>query len=499
MRIITFFFIFFYFLITNINAQSLPVTIQYLSQDKPRKISPLFFGINSLYWIDNDQSRSTPALNEKLSALNISVIRYPGGEISDNFNWKTNSLNDSKAFPFSKNPNDVQTRMDFDEFITWKNSFGAEAIIVVNLENGLIENDLEKAANFAAEWVRYANIEKNYGIKYWEIGNESYHLDTRYATSSQQYAKALKLFSEKMKAVDPSIKIGANGPYDVEDTPLVDILTSPEIEDLRSRKSSKAKKEFKNRYQMSFIKSDDIPSWWEEVVTYAGDSFDFAVMHRYTPRRALSHQMDRVLQVGKQVSSIKSFLEQALNRSIPVAVTEYNIANQSKLEGIYDSLTMAEMIGNYLESGAFMTNYWPVRLNNRRSLLGKKDFSAKPMYHVFKAISTNVGDIFLPMHTSNENIYTFSTVDTNRSVMTLFIVNKSSVDANIDIVLSPVTPTEDINITLLPMEFNTSYTINQAHLDLQKSDRVPAFIEKNHAKIIVEPLSLTILEFKIYL
>ena len=63
--------------------------------------------------------------------------------------------------------------MDFDEFIAWKNSFGSEAIIVVNLENGFVENDLEKAADLAAEWVRYANIEKNYGIKYWEIGNES--------------------------------------------------------------------------------------------------------------------------------------------------------------------------------------------------------------------------------------------------------------------------------------------------------------------------------------
>ncbi len=499
MRIISFLFILLQVMVVNALAQSLPVTIEYHTKDKPRKISPLFFGINSLYWIDNDQSRSAPALNEKLSALNISAIRYPGGEIADNFNWKTNSLNDNKAFPFSKNPNDAQTRMDFDEFVAWKDSFGAEAIIVVNLENGFMENDLEKAANLAAEWVRYANIEKNYGIKYWEIGNESYHLGTRYAASSQQYAKALKLFSEKMKAVDPSIKIGANGPYDVKDTPLVDILTSSEIEDLRSRRSSKAKKEFKNRYKKTFIKNDTIPSWWEEVVAFSGDSFDFAVIHRYTPRRASKHQMDRALQVGKQVGAIKSFLEQKLNKHIPVAVTEYNVANQSKLEGIYDSLTMAEMIGNYLESGAFMTNYWPVRLNNKRSLLGKKDFSAKPMYHIFKAISTNAGDIFLPIHIDNANIYAFATVDTNSSMMTLFIVNKSSVDANIDIVLSPVTPTEDINITLLPMEFNTSYTINQAHLDLQKSDRVPAFIEKNHAKIIVEPLSLTILEFKIYL
>ncbi len=29
-------------------------------------------------------------------------------------------------------------------------------------------------AEEAAGWVRYANVTKGYGIKYWEIGNENY-------------------------------------------------------------------------------------------------------------------------------------------------------------------------------------------------------------------------------------------------------------------------------------------------------------------------------------
>jgi alpha-L-arabinofuranosidase len=30
----------------------------------------------------------------------------------------------------------------------------------------------------AVEWVRYANVVKGYGVKYWELGNESYLLGT---------------------------------------------------------------------------------------------------------------------------------------------------------------------------------------------------------------------------------------------------------------------------------------------------------------------------------
>ncbi|HZZ59042.1 MAG TPA: alpha-L-arabinofuranosidase, partial [Opitutaceae bacterium] len=65
----------------------------------------------------------------------------------------------------------------------------------------------------AAAWVQYANVTKKYGVKYWEVGNEIYgtwendtntrpHDPVTYATRFQQFVTA-------MKAVDPTIKVGA--------------------------------------------------------------------------------------------------------------------------------------------------------------------------------------------------------------------------------------------------------------------------------------------------
>lgn len=449
-------------------------------------ISPLFFGVNSLYWIDDDKSRNDIKLIKNLKSLNISVIRYPGGEIADNFNWKLNILNDNNSFPYSKSIYDSQNRMNFDEFIIWKNSLGAEAIIVINLENGFIEKDLEKAANLAADWVRYSNIEKKYKIKYWEIGNESYHFGTRHALTAKQYAKALNLFSKKMKAIDNSIKIGAIGPFNVKVTPLINFLPETEIKTLRSKKTSKERKKFRQNYKKTLIESSNIDSWWKTVAEVAGKNFDFGVVHRYTPRRKVNDDIVKPLMLKNSMDKLTHFLNSSLQKNVPISITEYNIAKQSSLSEIYLSLTLAEMIGNFLEAGAFITNYWPLRFNDRRSILGIKKFNKKPAYHVFKAFSTNIGNKILDIKTDNDMIYTICTLDTKENILTLFIINK-------------LDNSENININIPHPHIKSIYTqeINKKHKKLKKSKSLPKLISKGFWNFRLNPLSLTILKFKV--
>nr|MBA3901401.1 hypothetical protein [Bacteroidota bacterium] len=72
----------------------------------------------------------------------------------------------------------------------------------------------EEAFVSAEAWVRYANIINAYGIKYWMIGNESYntneHSYNGFATK-EQYRDDVKELSQRLKTIDPSIKIIANG------------------------------------------------------------------------------------------------------------------------------------------------------------------------------------------------------------------------------------------------------------------------------------------------
>ena len=66
----------------------------------------------------------------------------------------------------------------------------------------------------AADWVHYANVDQRLSaFKYWEIGNENYgSWETDNNTRPHDpytYASRFKDYYTQMKAVDPTIKIGA--------------------------------------------------------------------------------------------------------------------------------------------------------------------------------------------------------------------------------------------------------------------------------------------------
>jgi len=65
----------------------------------------------------------------------------------------------------------------------------------------------------AAAWVQESNVTNHYGFKYWEIGNECYgswETDTNtVARDPYTYAQRFQQYYTQMKAIDPTIKIGA--------------------------------------------------------------------------------------------------------------------------------------------------------------------------------------------------------------------------------------------------------------------------------------------------
>ena len=105
---------------------------------------------------------------------------------------------------------------------------GAKAIITANYGSN-VTNDGGADPAYAAAWVRYANVTKNYGVHYWEIGNEQYGngyygngweydlhdtvqdagaREGNAALSPAAYGTNATAFINQMKAVDPTIKRG---------------------------------------------------------------------------------------------------------------------------------------------------------------------------------------------------------------------------------------------------------------------------------------------------
>lgn len=193
-------------------------------------------GINLDYFMDDDKYlHPRHRLVDALKAMGVKYLRYPGGNKSDFYLFSkypyasaiatlartgvdaVGGRNRQLNATATDYKNDV---LDFDEFMAVCHESGAEPVVVVaadeylvNYQAGSTWSTRKQLLKNAVEWVRYANIKKQYGVKYWMIGNESWGPENKNSNVAI-YAQDVLDFSIAMKAVDPAIKIIPNGNSD---------------------------------------------------------------------------------------------------------------------------------------------------------------------------------------------------------------------------------------------------------------------------------------------
>jgi alpha-N-arabinofuranosidase len=161
-------------------------------KERIRKVDRRMFGLNAAVWDGAYPSANTQQL---LTELDNQSLRFPGGSLADVYHWQTN-MSEGQTFEWANS---------FDEFVAIAAATRAAVYITANYGTGTPEE--------AAAWVNYANVVKHHNVRYWEIGNENY--GTWEADNNTRphdpvtYATRFKEYWRQMKAVDPSIKIGA--------------------------------------------------------------------------------------------------------------------------------------------------------------------------------------------------------------------------------------------------------------------------------------------------
>lgn len=217
-----------------------------------RTIDDRLYGVNIVMW---DSLQSAPETAPLVRALQFGALRIPGGSLSDDYDWQTNKR-------VSDKPNWTWT-VNIAQHAQFVEGQGAEAYVTVNYGSGTPEQ--------AAAWVAYYNGSasdaralgkdaKNrewntvgfwaalrgasplgtddgynflriahpapFGFRYWEVGNEVYGTTWEYdehgvagsgllgvKNDPYTYAGEYQRFVAAMKAVDPSIRIGAVGTF----------------------------------------------------------------------------------------------------------------------------------------------------------------------------------------------------------------------------------------------------------------------------------------------
>jgi alpha-L-arabinofuranosidase len=211
-----------------------------------RRIPSTLFGIN-LEWVwnghevwDPDTNGPNEILLNLTRDLGPSQFRFPGGLFSNYYHWQ-----DGVGPPESRPERTVfeitsGNRFGTDEALAFAQAAGGALLITVNALTATPEE--------AADWVRYINNGSR-RVDYWEIGNELY-LDlnlldpTLSLITPQQYAQRFLDYAAAMRAVDPSIKLGADIDYD---------------------------------YALTTFKK--YPDWLEIVMRNAGSQIDFVSVH----------------------------------------------------------------------------------------------------------------------------------------------------------------------------------------------------------------------------
>jgi alpha-N-arabinofuranosidase len=151
-----------------------------------------------------------------LRRLNMSLIRYPGGNFASGYRWRDG------VGPAGERPvrmelawHDMETnRFGTNEFIDFCRKLKTEPYLVVNCGDGDVRE--------ARDWVEYCNGKGNstlselrrkhgypkpHNVKYWSVGNEvDGHWQIGYKTP-EEYARSFTEFGKVMKWTDPDINL----------------------------------------------------------------------------------------------------------------------------------------------------------------------------------------------------------------------------------------------------------------------------------------------------
>jgi hypothetical protein len=417
------------FYVDDISLQAAPPPAQILINVDAgvvkRTVDARLFGLNAAVWDNQFNTATTVSL---LSANGTRLLRFPGGSLSDEYHWRTNTTLD----------NTFQWATNFDAFASVALAVNAQAVITANYGTGTPQE--------AAAWVQYANITKNYGFKYWEIGNEcfgSWETDERQRPHDPfSYAVAARDYITAMKAVDPTIKIG------------VVVVTGEES--------------YRNYTDHPAInpRTGQTHNGWTPVLLATLHSFgvtpDYVIYHRYDQNPSGEDDAG-LLQSSKSWANDAADLRQQLNdylgaqsSQVEMVCTETNSVSSQpgkQTTSLVNGLFYADNFGQIMQTEFTTRMWWDLRngqetVNNNNPLLygwrlygdyGLVSGTSEPYptYYASKlmALFTAEGDQVVQA-TSNYNLLAAYAVKRTDGALALLLINKSltnALDANINL------------------------------------------------------------------
>lgn len=392
-----------------------PLVTVFADQPGP-SIDPRFFGAGVMYWNEDDNALADGQIASKLDAMKCRLLRFPGGTESDNYLWNTHLLADNRRWPWIDGPGTTDT----DEFIAFCREVGADPLLCVNTEIAAFQS-LEAGVQLAADWVYYCNVVKNYGVVYWEIGNEPYY-HTRFTPA--EYGQLFLAYARAMKAVDPNIKVVAVGDWKVASRGMKERIP----ENLRA---AAMQAEYANEIGTlpavsldAYTTRTDGVRWWKTVLETAGSEIDVASFHFYF---APDYELPQLTQGLADLQSL--LVEKVPEKPIPLICTEWAMGDWVDVFGLQRALAVGEAAAKMLQGGVAMGTYWPLSAkgpHERKSLLNSWTREPTANYQVLSLMAGTVGARCIGSANGDTGIYSFASQSADGHGVTLYLINRSA-------------------------------------------------------------------------
>ena len=400
-------------------------------------------GVNTNYLLDDDANRASAlrGLADALREAGVKYLRYPGGEKSDTLLWSVwpystsiptlarwapqNSQN--VEWP-SGDPSLVREDghtfaidpLTFDEFMAVCRAIDCIPTVVVCYDSmykpaqtGGVAPSRALLLETAREWVRYANVTKGYNVRYWEIGNESYSDTYNGSATAEDYARDLIEFSQVMKAVDPSIQIGANG-----------------------REAG----------------------WWQTVLPTASGAIDFLAVHEYPADGwgSYSYYANNAVDLLDSVRIAEKVLQThaalADRERIRIAATEINSADWTgkwpHVNTLGHAIVLFDTIGELLQDPSVeFSEVWNTRWIGNDTATTPSLFDMLDKHNQLQATgrATAIWRQFLKDQlvatTSSQRVKAYTTYSPATGKLSVFLINKGTDVSTIRLEISRFSPT----------------------------------------------------------
>lgn len=135
------------------------------------------------------------------ASLNPAVLRYPGGTLSNYWDWQTGWFQNSPTTPPANAQQTPRGTIRADEFQPGLAAAAAEPLLVVNVQNSTLSYELQGLAHAQSVGVP---------VRFVELGNE-HNLSGAQSIPPDTYARLVRVWADSIRAAHPGVKICAVG------------------------------------------------------------------------------------------------------------------------------------------------------------------------------------------------------------------------------------------------------------------------------------------------